>query len=197
MKPLTNLDIDKIMIKCDNYRGTFSKDMLPKAMNKNESAVVNLQDYFAGNGTHWVCVYNEQKSNNVEYFDSFGLVPPPDVVKYMKTTNKNIIYSDAQIQNIDSILCGYYCLYYITERNKGRTANEVMLDFHEKPTAFNEMFHQHLNSRIAYPGILTTVNKKFMFQVCYVTSEFNEMFMKFCVTYIKDGNLLCSRKKKN
>ena len=48
MKPLTNLDIDKIMIKCDNYRGTFSKDMLPKAMNKNESAVVNLQDYFAG-----------------------------------------------------------------------------------------------------------------------------------------------------
>ena len=52
MKPLTNLDIDKIMIKCDIYRGTFSKDMLPKAMNKNESAVVNLQDYFAGSGTH-------------------------------------------------------------------------------------------------------------------------------------------------
>ena len=46
MKPLTNLDIDKIKIKCDNYRGTFSKNMLPKAMNKNESAVVNLQDYF-------------------------------------------------------------------------------------------------------------------------------------------------------
>ena len=46
MKPLTNLDIDKIMIKCDNYRGTFSKDMLPKAMNKNESAVVNLQELF-------------------------------------------------------------------------------------------------------------------------------------------------------
>ena len=49
----------------------------------------------------------------------------------------------------------YYCVYYITERNKGRTANELLLDFHEKPTPFNEMF------------------------------------MKFYVSYIKDGNLLC------
>ena len=46
-------------------------------------------------------------------------------------------------------------VYYITERNKGRTANELLLDFHEKPTPFNEMF------------------------------------MKFYVSYIKDGNLLC------
>ena len=92
MKFLTNLEIDKIMIKYDNYRGTFSKDILPKTMKKNEATVVNLQDYFAGDGTHWVCIYNDKKSDKVEYFDSFGLVPPNEVIKYMKTTNKNIIY---------------------------------------------------------------------------------------------------------
>ena len=58
----------------------------------------------------------------------------------MKTTNKNIIFNDAQIQNIDSILCGYYCLYYITESNKNRKADEVLLDFHQSPTEFNEQF---------------------------------------------------------
>ena len=93
MKPLSNLDIDKLLSNCKNYRGTFSKDMLPKSMNKNETTVVNLQDYFAGRGTHWVCIYNEEKLNCVEYFDSFGLVPPNEVVRYMKTTNKTIIYS--------------------------------------------------------------------------------------------------------
>ena len=82
-------------------------------------------------------------------------------VRYMKTTKKNLIYNDSQIQNINSILCGYYCVYYIMQRNNGRTANEVLLDFHKKPTAFNEMF------------------------------------MKFYVTYIKNGNVLCSRKKKD
>ena len=113
MNPLTNLKIDKIMTKYGNYRGTFSKDMLPKTMKKNETTVVNLEDYFAGDGTHWVCIYNDEKSDKVEYFDSFGLVPPNEVIKYMKTTNKNIIYNDSHIQNMNSILCGYYCIYYI------------------------------------------------------------------------------------
>ena len=103
MKPLTNLEIDKIMTKYDNYRGTFSKDILPKTMKKNEATVVNLQDYFTGDGTHWVCIYNDKKSDKVEYFDSFGLVPPNEVIKYMETTNKNIIYNDSQTQNMNSI----------------------------------------------------------------------------------------------
>ena len=140
MKPLSNLEIDKIMCDKRYYRGTFSKDMLPKTMNKNESVIVNIQDYFEGNGTHWVCIFNTEKSNNVEYFDSFGLVPPNELVRYMKTTNKNIIYNNTQIQRIDSILCGYYCLYYIIERNKGRLADEILLDFHHSPTEFNEQF---------------------------------------------------------
>ena len=40
------------MIKYEIYRGTFSKDMLPKTMKKNEATVVNLQDCFAGDETH-------------------------------------------------------------------------------------------------------------------------------------------------
>ena len=53
MKPLSNIEIDAIMKQYDkNYRGTFSKGILPKTMNKNKSVVVNIQDYFEGNGTH-------------------------------------------------------------------------------------------------------------------------------------------------
>ena len=32
--------------------------MLPKTIKKNEATVVNLQDYFACDGTHWVCTDN-------------------------------------------------------------------------------------------------------------------------------------------
>ena len=64
------------MNKEENYGGTFSKDILPKTMNKNKATVVNLQDYFAVDGTHCVCIYNNEKSDKIEYFDSFGLVPP-------------------------------------------------------------------------------------------------------------------------
>ena len=72
------------MTKYGNYRGTFSKNVLPKTMKKNEATVVNLQDYFAGDGTHWVCIYNHEKLDKVEYFDSFGLVPLNEVIEYIK-----------------------------------------------------------------------------------------------------------------
>ena len=149
MKPLSNFDIDKIMMKCDTYRGTFSKDMLPKRMNENESAIVNLQDYFEGGGTHWVCIYNSNDSVHVEYFDSFGLVPPNEIVSYANTINKPIIYNNIQIQKMDSILCGYYCLYYILQRNNGRRASNILLDFHEKPTEFNELFMKYFANYVS------------------------------------------------
>ena len=100
------------MTKYGKYRGTFSKDMLPKTMKKNEANVVHLQDYFAGDGTHWVCIYNNENSDKVEYIT----------------------------KKMNSILCGYYYIYYIEQRNEGRTADEVLLDFYDKPTEFNEKF---------------------------------------------------------
>ena len=41
---------------------------------------------------------------------------------------------------MSSILCGYYCIYYIEQRNEGQTADEVLLDFYDKLTEFNEKF---------------------------------------------------------
>ena len=72
------------MTKYDNYRGTFSKNVLPKTMKKNEATVINLQDYFAGDGTYWACIYNGEKLDKVEYFDSFGLVSSNEVIECIK-----------------------------------------------------------------------------------------------------------------
>ena len=130
-----------------NYRGTFSKDMLLKQINKNESVVINLQDYFNGQGTHWTAVYNSPESTDIEYFDSFGLVPPNEVVKYMRGV-KNLIYNGSQIQGINSIMCGYYCVYYIMKRYEGITPDKILLDFHERPDLFNETFIQYFSTYI-------------------------------------------------
>ena len=144
LNPLSNIDIDKIMKKHNvkNYRGTYSKDMLPKRINGNESVIVNLQDYFEGEGTHWVVIYNDNNGDSVEYFDSFGLKPPIECINYMETSNKLIEYNSSQIQNIDSIMCGYYCCFYIIERYKSRQPIDILLDFNQKPSLCNEVFIQ-------------------------------------------------------
>ena len=44
---------------------------------------------------------------------------PEEVLTYMRTGGKQIIYSGDEIQERNSVLCGYWCLYYLLERQRG------------------------------------------------------------------------------
>ena len=41
-----------------------------------------------------------------------------EIEKYLKTSKKHILYSGDEIQERDSVLCGYWCLYYLIERRQ-------------------------------------------------------------------------------
>ena len=56
-------------------------------------------------GSHWTCFYT--KNNKAYHFDSLGVQP----VKFLPNQlPKPIIYHDYKIQDINSKLCGSYCL---------------------------------------------------------------------------------------
>ncbi|GFW64861.1 uncharacterized protein TNCV_3067181 [Trichonephila clavipes] len=106
------------------FRDWFTIDTLPKKMRKNENGIINL-DIITGDGTHWVCYYNDPKYEFIEYFDPFGEYMsddyelPEEIEKYLKTSNKHIRSSSNFLQKPSSVKCGYYCMKYIIERNKG------------------------------------------------------------------------------
>ena len=64
--------------------------------------IINL-DSQIGPGTHWVAYRNGDI--HAEYFDSFGIIMPNDVMKYLLTSSKPIYYSGDEIQGRDSVLC--------------------------------------------------------------------------------------------
>ena len=78
----------------------------------SDRGFVNIDDGRLG-GTHWACFY--MKDNKSFYFDSFGVQPDKFLLKQLP---KPIIYHNYKIQDIDSRLCGSYCLYffYLIER---------------------------------------------------------------------------------
>ena len=84
----------------------FSRDNLLKTIKKPECGIINLDDTI-GNGSHWVCYFNDY------YFDPFGMPPPTEVIKYIN----GIQYSTIQYQDTKSVLCGYYCLYFLKRLN--------------------------------------------------------------------------------
>ena len=124
-KPLSNYYlkdwVKQLGIK--HFRGVFSRDTLAEQMKNKECGIVNLDSHI-GPGTHWVAYRNIDKY--CEYFDSFGLAMPVEVKKYMSTSGKQLVYSGDEIQERDSVLCGYWCLYYLLERQRGRSILETI-----------------------------------------------------------------------
>jgi hypothetical protein len=112
MKPLTNIDISQMLKYIPHFRGVYTRDILPKRILKKECGVINT-DTINGNGKHWICYYNDPKSEYIEFFDSFGLTPAQEILTYLETSGKDILYNSSQLQTNDSIKCGYYCVYYI------------------------------------------------------------------------------------
>ena len=122
------------------WAGVFTEDSLPHKIKQLESGIINYDD--EGPGTHWVCYYNSPTSNVVEFFDSYGLPPSDKIIRYLRKSGKLIMFSDSQLQMFSSVMCGYYCMHYIKSRNRGKTPQNIIFEFNQHPTDFNEKLIQ-------------------------------------------------------
>ena len=74
-----------------NLNGAFSINNLPRK--KNGAYVINLNEY-SDIGTHWVALW-VNNSNNVTYFDSFGVDHIPKEIKsFIDIKNIKKIFSE-------------------------------------------------------------------------------------------------------
>ena len=95
----------------------YSRDNLPK-ITKKGAYVINLDEY-ENTGTHWIALFI--KTNEVIYFDSFGIEHIPKEINKFIGSNKNIKANIFRIQAYDSIMCGYFCIEFINYILKGKT----------------------------------------------------------------------------
>ncbi|CAH3173565.1 unnamed protein product [Porites lobata] len=116
------MGVKKKKLGIKHFRDIYSRDGLPKKIRK-ECGIINLDD-IQGPGTHWVCYRN--LGSVVEYFDPFGLIMPNEALEYFQTSGKRIVYSMDEIQNRNTVLCGYWCLYYLFERQRGTSILDVI-----------------------------------------------------------------------
>lgn len=108
---LSNFEIEDYakQFKIPFWRGVFMRDTLPRKIGKNETGIVNL-DTRNNPGTHWVAYY--KKNNVVQYYDSFGVQPIPELIKYFGGAC-TIFYNSDQQQKIDDVICGHLCLKFL------------------------------------------------------------------------------------
>ncbi len=123
-KDLTNLEIQNICNQLNiKLNGIFMKDEL-KTNLKNGNYIINLQNHNQS-GSHWLGFYKSK--NNIYWFDSFGVQMPQNEFNIFKQEHDNIYYSNVQIQDMKSILCGYFVIAYLyfVNKMKGKIENRI------------------------------------------------------------------------
>ena len=126
IRSLSNFDIIDYYSRNVRFGGVYSRNNLPKFIDP-KFYIVNLDDA-NGPGTHWVCIYN-CNHDVCYYFDSFGVDPCHEVLKFMKQTKKNVVVSNYQIQKLGTIMCGYFCIYVCNELINSTPFHDILLKF--------------------------------------------------------------------
>ena len=130
--PLTNFEMQKYYQNQTRFNVVYSRDNLPDKI-KDGAYVINPNEY-SDIGTHWVALY--VSNNDITYFDSFGVEHIPKETKIF-ISKKNIKTNIFRIQAYDSIMCGYFCIGFISFMLAGKT----LIDFTNlfSPNNFKKM----------------------------------------------------------
>ena len=139
--PLSNHDL----MKGCKYLNIPINDVLSRNENvphnhKQALFIYNLEPAYMS-GSHWVATY--VKDNVINYFDSFGMPPFQEMVNHAKKKNLTLLHQNNQIQNIQTTTCGYFCLYFLNEMNKGNSYYDLLQVFNINDTIKNERFIEH------------------------------------------------------
>ena len=144
---MNTLDINKILRKYNQFRGTYSRNLLPNKINKPFGIVINT-DPSSEPGEHWVAIYMSTEGE-LEYFDSFGL--PPLHAEIIEFLDNNCVngwsYNTITFQSIYSTTCGMYCVIYLYFKCTGKS-------FYDFTALFN--YNETINDKIAkilYKGV--------------------------------------------
>lgn len=107
-------------------------------------------------GQHWLALYCKRKGGELEVFDSAGGVVKDYFSyinglarKYRLRITKNVHI----IQPLDSVLCGYFCLYFLYLKSKGVSFNSILKSFNPDNLLYNAIKVKSFFKKFKFPCI--------------------------------------------
>jgi hypothetical protein len=121
---MTNIEVvrNAERLQLPNFKYFMRDELSNKQPDDLECGFVNLNKS-TEEGSHHVCYW--KKGDNKYYFDSFGVIPPKEVIEYLKSP---ILYSTYQIQKFNDSNCSEWCLFVLNKLNKGKNYIDIILD---------------------------------------------------------------------
>ena len=113
--------------------GVYSADSLPIRVNKT-GLVVNTDDSNKA-GKHWIAFYFADHGV-IEVFDSYG--NPAEIYNkyftdYLRNNAVCVKYNKTKLQSSFSDVCGQYCLYFLMNRIRNISLDDIVSNFKNIP----------------------------------------------------------------
>ena len=118
-----------IKLKFKNFRGVKFIDELSKMKPMEQECGILGSKAHTEDNMHWTAWFKD--GDKKYYFDSFGLDPTIEIVKYL---GHPILISTFQIQHYNEDDCGEWCLFVLSRLNKGQNFKDIILDIIDDDT---------------------------------------------------------------
>ena len=116
------------------FRGIYSSNELmssPRALGWHDqpphTLIINT-DSSNLPGKHWIAIYLTT-SGQGEVMDSYGILPPTTVQRWLNEHTQNWISNPYLIRPPESDSCGQFCAYYLIRRSQSDSMCSVLADF--------------------------------------------------------------------
>lgn len=134
-RPLSNMDIERVLSKRKGYVGVFMRDEIPEIElfnNEQNFGIINLDDS-SNRGTHWTAFFIDTKKRTVVYFDPYGFNPPEEFVDFSNNVLQGYkrLFSVIQFQADLTATCGWWCIFFIEQMHLIKSQYDL-IKFFEK-----------------------------------------------------------------
>ena len=109
--------IEKILKCCKSFIGCFASDQLEHlSLNHFPCTIIVNTDERQMPGSHWICF--RISNQKIEMFDSLGLIYdnnlPIKILAFIQrfTVSRSLKFNK-RVQSDSSLLCGFYCIFFI------------------------------------------------------------------------------------
>jgi hypothetical protein len=149
------------------FEGVFPSDCIPAFCDSRTAIVLNL-DPQTQNGSHWVAMYLENGKG--EYFCSYGSSPKIDhFINFLnRNCNKGWNFNKDDLQSLNSDVCGDYCMWYLSERVRGKSMHEIVSNFSNNTRSNDERVKDLVETRFGRIAdkIINVNNCRYCIQCC-------------------------------
>lgn len=128
-------------------------DQLKYIKARRFAIVLNNEPHYMA-GMHWIALYKGSKSRTLEIFCSYGVLAQnygKEITEFAKLHNLHIVQNTERFQAQNSMMCGYFSLYFLFFRNKGLSFLKVLDMMKKQSLKKTEKNCKLLFSQIKFP----------------------------------------------